>query len=624
MSAFRKISFSRVSLAVLAVAIPAVSSKVEAATFTWAGVHATSGSWGQATNWTGGIPAALTTNDIAFPSSAVTQVNTLLGGAARSARVLSFGAALDGPFTISYSNGSNASGQSLTMDTDGLGAGGASALISVDADATGTITLGATAATAAQATGTLTLADNLIINHNGTGSLIFNRAVTGAGFSITKNGTGRWSAGVGAGGNELDTASAVNLNAGTLEFLVPSGGVNKVAAVPINVTGASTLAFNNQSANDRSLTLSGAGAFNLGADLAIENTLTSNATFLNLVNISRNLTGSGNITVTTANNVGSNADGFSRQRVQLAGDNSAWTGNLVVAKGTAQFSGSTSMAGTGGIVLGTTGDAFGAGLSFNQSSSDVSLAKNITVRSGGFRGIKNNNFTAPGANITLSGSIALAGTLDADHSLKTGKIFTISGNMSGVGGLNVTRLDAQAEAGTYLRLAGTNTFGGATTVGANAGLVVDGTLTSNISVASGGRVGGDGSTTGSLALASGALFIFNATSPTSPITFDVAGTVTLPTSFSVASLIKADGSAIDWTTVANGSYTLIGSTPTVFSAGSIGNFGLANAATVVVGSKLAYFDNGSLVLVVAPVPEPTTLAAVGCVTLILAARRRRD
>lgn len=72
---------------------------------------------------------------------------------------------------------------------------------------------------------------------------------------------------------------------------------------------------------------------------------------------------------------------------------------------------------------------------------------------------------------------------------------------------------------------------------------------------------------------------------------DVAGTVTLDNSFSIASLVGGSrGEPIPWDTVPNGTYTLIGTTASTFS--NITNFGPGNAAPVGTGTQQAYFQNG--------------------------------
>jgi hypothetical protein len=102
-------------------------------------------------------------------------------------------------------------------------------------------------------------------------------------------------------------------------------------------------------------------------------------------------------------------------------------------------------------------------------------------------------------------------------------------------------------------------------------------------------------------------------------TFDVTGATSLDNSFGVASLVTASGSAIDWNIIGDGTYTLIGLTPSSFS--NITNYGIGNAASLG-GGKLGYFDSsGGLQLVI--VPEPSVpLLVVGGISLLALQRRR--
>jgi hypothetical protein len=97
---------------------------------------------------------------------------------------------------------------------------------------------------------------------------------------------------------------------------------------------------------------------------------------------------------------------------------------------------------------------------------------------------------------------------------------------------------------------------------------------------------------------------------------DVTGTISLYAGFGVDDL-----TGLDWGSVKDGSYTLINGTlgSGVFDA--LSNTNLATAYDIG-GGRSAYFQNGSLGLVVVPEPAAATLLGVFGV-LGLCGRRRR-
>jgi fibronectin-binding autotransporter adhesin len=617
----------------LAVAGSTMSATAQT-TYNWVGNAVSTPSWGTLTNWSPNLIAATninTTNNFVYPTSSGVLASSFLGNP-RTIRSLTFGDGLAGGFatdlSVTFRVGAGGLSHNLTMAANGSGV---NPTLNILSDVSGVVTLGAASAESTTV-GNLVLSNNLTINHNGTNDFVINRNITTtAGATIRKTGTGRWvqaTNGTGTPGTNFDLGSiaALELDGGALEMRVPTvSPFNKSLSLPITVSSASTLSYNNldssvqtpptPNTSDRTFSVN-TGLLTLNAGLTVENISPTNGTNLNRVEITRDMTGAGNLTVSTITPLSSIADNFSPRRVQISGNNSTWGGSLVVARGSAQISGGANSISTGNaIAIGTTDSADGAGLAINRSV-DIALG-NITVRSGtGLRALKN---VGSGAiDITIA-SVSLEGgnTLVLDHSLDTGKSVTVSGNVTGLGGgLTIARVGG--DAGSFVRLSGANnTYTGATTVNPGAALIVDGSLTSNITV-NNGRFGGTGSTTGSLTMSTGSTLVFDPLNPT----FDVTGTVSLPTTFGVASLVNIDGSAINWSSINPGVYTLIGTTPTVFSAATISNFGLGNAVEVVPNLKMAYFANGSLDLVVAAIPEPLAITSLLAISGTLLLRRQ--
>jgi fibronectin-binding autotransporter adhesin len=383
-------------------------------------------------------------------------------GFTRTANSLSFGANIDSAVGVSF-NANDATGYVITMSPDAS----VNPSISVDAGATGDITLGLITGVGT-GSGSMALTGNLSIDHNGTGLLNFNRAITGTGFGITKTGTGTMMLNsIGTSPNtftgdvninqgrliangfvpntDINNAANVNLGGGILEVRNISGSNKDYNAVDLNVTSASTLAYQNTGATNFSLTFSGANAFDLDADLTVQNS-SPTTTLQNVINISRNITGAGNLIVDSYNNINSSTTSFSLGRIALGGTNTSWTGGLDIRKGTAEIYGTAANMDdyTGSISIGETGNSFGAGLLLTPSANaNITFTNAITVRTGGFRTIRSGvgPFVAGGDTFyTFSGPLTLDGNLnlhvDANNSDRR---MVITGNISGAGGLDLTR-----------------------------------------------------------------------------------------------------------------------------------------------------------------------------------------
>jgi autotransporter-associated beta strand protein len=252
------------------------------------------------------------------------------------------------------------------------------------------------------------------------------------------------------------------------------------------------------------------------------------------------------------------------------------------------------------------------------------------------------NATSAAGNLVFDGGTlqytGLNATSDRAFTINAGKTATIdtANNISFAGATGAATTGALTKIGAgTLTLTGASTYTGTTNVNAGTLLLASGAaldsnsiqvspgatldvsaLAGGLTIASGKRIGGDGTISGNLSLASGAQFVF-----TPGAILDVTGTVTLDNTFSIASLVNANGTAIDWSAVSESSYTLIGMTASSFS--NIGNFGPGNSADLG-GGKFAYFQNGSLDLMVVPEPGTWALLATGLTTMVVFRRRRSN
>ena len=635
----RHSSRHRVCSSALLAVVLGLPSALLAATFTWDGGDGSNGSWAAANNWNPNTaPAFINTTDLVFDNVTRATTNAYYGGTTRLVRAITFGANIDGTWTTATSTGSI-----LTFSSDT-----GTASVNIDSGATADISFSGGVGN----TGFQRLTSNLEVNHNGTGLFLWNRQTDGAG-GITKNGMGTFLIGApnansftgainanagrlimastSGGTGDLNTSSGISLGGGILEIRTTSA-LNKSINPNLTVSSASTLVYNNTAATDQSLTV-GTGSMALNADLTVQN-ISSSVAGNNIINVSRNLTGSGNLIVDTYNDVASGAVAFSNGRVQLSGDNTAWTGNLVVAKGTAQFSGTNALVpAAGSITLGTTGSAFGAALGFNQASTDATVSNNITVTTGGVRLIRNNSGPGSSNEISLNGAVTLDGNLTLDHAgLGATKSINVNGIITGSGGLNVTFVGPHPIAGSAVRLNGNKAYTGATNIGPGASLILGSSSSlassaidvgagatfdvsaSPFTLASGRSIGGTGTVDGGFTFAAGSNLIFNTSAA-----LNMTGAVSFG-GFGIANLVGLNSSTIAAT------YTVLNGSGANISFTNVANVGPGQAVSLGDGMA-AYFDttNGDLsVIVGAAIPEPGTFALLGGAAVLgLAASRRQ-
>jgi autotransporter-associated beta strand protein len=270
-----------------------------------------------------------------------------------------------------------------------------------------------------------------------------------------------------------------------------------------------------------------------------------------------------------------------------------------------------------------------------QAGAALELSNNITVGAEALS-INGTGISNGGALRNYSGSnnydglitIGVSGArINSDASssltLRGGIVTTLTQDVT-FGGAGNTTVSSTAISGSgrvikdglgTLTLSAVNTYTGATLVSAGT-LYVSGSLVSDVTVSDTATLAGGG-TVDDLILGGGSLLdIFLAVSGT-PDSLAATTISFAATGFGIDNLLS-NGVAVNWGTISNGTYTLITGT---LNSTNLGNFGSANAYDIG-GGRSAYFQDGSLQLVVQAIPEPRA-ALLGCLGILLLFRRRR-
>ena len=413
---------------------------------------------------------------------------------------------------------------------------------------------------------------------SGSGNLEFRDTGTGftnldAGFIITGTNTNTGSVTI-ATGAEVRVGGG---NAGVLDDVAGNNG--KLAADSAAVTNNGTLTFARLDSHTMANAISGTGNVRVG----MVNLLGGSSTSTQVVTLSGNSSYSG---VTTLNNgtlsVSSLANGGANSNIG-ASTNAA--SNLIFSAGSA-----LKYTGTG-------------------QSSDRLFTYSSTVDNSGWR-LESSG--AGALKLTNTGSIAFAGssnqtrTLTLDGSNSADNTLAAGLTNNGTGATNLTKVGD----GKWI-ISGTSTYTGATTVSAGSLLVTGALGNSAVGVSNAGTAfGGSGSLGGSLTLNVGTLFYVADLSD--PLL--VTGSVSLYSGFGVDDL-----AGLTWSGVNNGTYTLIGGTLGAGVFDSLAHNSLGSAYDIG-GGRSAYFQQGSLQLVV--IPESST-ALLGGLGLLAMLRRRR-
>jgi autotransporter-associated beta strand protein len=220
------------------------------------------------------------------------------------------------------------------------------------------------------------------------------------------------------------------------------------------------------------------------------------------------------------------------------------------------------------------------------------------------------NTAASASTALINGSITLRadnGFSNSTFNVADGTAATdlqLSGQISELyGAIGLTKNGA----GT-LELSGTSTYTGTTTVSAGTLLVTGALGATSVSV-NGGAFGGTGTVSGALSINNG---FFHVVDLWDALT--VSGSINLFSGFGVDDL-----SGINWGSVADGTYTLISGTLSSGVFDTLANNNLETAFDLG-GGRSAYFQEGSLQLVVIPEPSTALLGGLGILGLL---RRRR-
>ena len=308
------------------------------------------------------------------------------------------------------------------------------------------------------------------------------------------------------------------------------------------------------------------------------------------------------------------------------------TGNQQLQSGT--FSGTGRLIKTGGneLILSNWGGAQTVALTGADSVIDVQAGKLSNYNQSAFgaphtvwAGNQAGLTVASGATFEMNNTSVIVDELSGAGTINKGTWDTAvtltigvndgSGNFNGAITQPVgTPLALVKEGSGTQTLSGSNTYTGVTTVSAGT-LLVNGTLGASSVTVNGGAFGGNGTVGGTLTLNLGSLLhVVDLTDA-----LQVAGTVNLFAGFGVDDL-----SGLDWGSVVGGTYMLINGNLGAGVFDMLDHNSLATAYDIdgLGGGRSAYFEQGSLKLVVIPEPSAASLLILGSVGIALRRRRR--
>jgi len=426
--------------------------------------------------------------------------------------------------------------------------------------------------------------------------------------TLTLTGANTYSGGTTISEGTLSVGAGANTGNG-----LGTGGVTNNAALVFNHTNNLTVA--NNISGTGSLTKSAAGTLTLsGNNTYSGDTVLNNAAKIS-VSSDANLGSGTNITINQNATLYTTASFATSKQITLAAaagsqDISVDTGTTLTLNGKVTGSAAVPLriAGGGTVVYAAAND--------HTTGTTVINGSKLKISGAGILGATSSALTLNSSSADLGGTAQTIGAL---------KFIGVSSQLSN-GNITVTSIDVQNTAGNarieanlhgigaaftktnngIATLTGTNDYTGATTVSLGT-LLINGDnsgATGLVTVAAAAILGGNGTVGADIQFADGAKFQFD---PASTLT--ALGNVTFA-NFGVVDVIGVDSNTV------LGTYTLISGT---VDFANIANTNLASAFDLG-GGKSAYFQQGSLDLVV--VPEPATIGMLGLGALITIMIRR--
>lgn len=313
---------------------------------------------------------------------------------------------------------------------------------------------------------------------------------------------------------------------------------------------------------------------------------------------------------------------LSENTLTLTG-NISHTGGTVVSAGTLRIGNNS----TNGFLSGDVSLSANTGLQFHRSNNltfagDISGEGSLVKYGAGL-------LTLTGNSTHTAGTFVNEGTLKIGDNTSTGWVhgdittspgtqvhfhrsdyINLSGSITGDG--SVVKLGAEV-----LVLSGNNIYTGETFVNEGT-LFLNGAHTGGgaFHIASGAAFGGMGTISSDMTFSPGANFVFN---PMTTLTVLDGKSVAMHDTFGISNLVNADGTLIDWNMIDDGVYTLIS---TLSGFNNISNFGFGNRQSIG-DDRFAYFQNGSLQLVVIPEPSTILLTMILLGSALLLGRRSK-